>query len=85
VTIYTWLRAHGRRFYNFEGLDAFMAKFLPERWEPVYAITNEPSFYPAVLYAIAGAFTGGTQISATPRALWWAVGQEISNLRTALR
>lgn len=71
-----WVRAHGRRFYNFEGLDAFKAKFQPERWEPVYAIANQPRFSPAVLYAIAAAFTGGSPISATARALWWAIGQE---------
>ena len=76
-----WVRAHGRRFYNFEGLDAFKAKFQPERWEPVYAITNQPSFSPGVLYAIAAAFTEGSPILATTRALWWAVGQELARLK----
>jgi len=80
-----WVRAHGRRFYNFEGLDAFKAKFQPENWEPVYAIVNEPRFSPATLYAIGAAFTAGSPVSATARALWWAVGQEIATLAAGLK
>lgn len=53
-----WVRAHGRRFYNFEGLDRFKAKFAPERWEPVYAIYDRPRISPRALRAIALAFTG---------------------------
>jgi len=53
-----WVRAHGRRFYDFDGLDAFKAKFQPERWEPVYAIARGGAFPPRALYAIAGAFGG---------------------------
>lgn len=55
--VLSWARAHGGRFYNFEGLDAFKAKFRPESWEPVYAIANAPRFTPAMLYAIVSAFT----------------------------
>ncbi|RMH23122.1 MAG: DUF2156 domain-containing protein [Acidobacteria bacterium] len=51
-----WLRAHGRRFYNFEGLDSYKAKFLPQAWEPIYAITSERRVGLGTLYAIAGAF-----------------------------
>ena len=40
-TMLGWVRAHGRRFYNFEGLEAFKTKFQPVRWEPVYAIALE--------------------------------------------
>jgi phosphatidylglycerol lysyltransferase len=72
----SWLRAHGRRFYNFEGLDAFKAKFHPEHWEPVYAIANEPRFSPAMLYAIASAFTAGAPVSAVMRAIWRSMLQE---------
>ena len=53
-----WLRKHGQRFYNFDGLDAFKAKLRPERWEPVFALTNEASVSPRTLYAIASAFSG---------------------------
>ena len=51
-------RLYGRYFYNFDGLDTFKAKFLPEEWEPVYAITNERIPTPSTLYAIATAFSG---------------------------
>ena len=30
-----WVRAHGKRFYNFEGLEAFKSKFRPDGWEPI--------------------------------------------------
>lgn len=79
-----WVRAHGRRFYNFDGLDAFKAKFQPERWEPVFAIANQPRFSPATLYAIAAAFTGGSPIGATLRALGRAVHQEFAQLSAKL-
>jgi phosphatidylglycerol lysyltransferase len=55
-----WVRLYGARFYNFGGLDAFKAKFNPEEWEPIYAIAEGASFPPRALYAIAGAFSGGT-------------------------
>ena len=48
--------AHGRRFYNFAGLEAFKTKFDPEVWEPVYAIQASPGFTVRALYGIAGAF-----------------------------
>jgi len=54
-----WARAHGKRFYNFEGLEFFKTKFEPEHWENIYAISNEPKFSLRSLYAIACAFTTG--------------------------
>src|SRR6185369_10001749 len=71
-----WVRAHGRRFYNFEGLDTFKAKLRPQSWEPVYAITDRNSFSPEVLLAIAGAFTRGRPLATTLRALAWAIAEE---------
>lgn len=53
-----WMRAHGRRFYNFGGLDTFKAKLQPERWEPVFAISNEPHISVQTLYSVASAFSG---------------------------
>ena len=76
-----WVRAHGRRFYNFEGLDNFKAKFQPERWEPVFAIVNEPRFSPGALYAIAAAFSDGSPIWTIVRALWRALRTELTWLR----
>ena len=72
-----WVRAHGRRFYNFDGLDAFKTKFGPERWEPVYAIVNERRFSPRTLYATAAAFTGQSPIRAMARAIVRGVVQEL--------
>ena len=72
----SWARAHGRRFYNFDGLDAFKTKFQPDRWEPVFAILNEPHFSPVALYAIAEAFTKGSPIRAVSGALLKAMKTE---------
>ena len=57
-----WLRKHGQRFYNFDGLDAFKAKLRPERWEPVFAVSNESKVSFRTLYAIAGAFSGNAPV-----------------------
>lgn len=76
-----WVRAHGRRFYNFEGLDNFKAKFQPARWEPVYAIVNDPVFTPRALYAIAAAFSDGSPVWTIARAFWRAARTELRWLR----
>lgn len=65
----TLLRAHGRRFYNFEGLEKFKAKFHPQSWKPVYAIQNSPHFSPRALYAIAGAFASRSPVRLVASAL----------------
>jgi len=53
----SWMRKHGQRFYNFDGLDRFKSKLMPEVWEPVFAISNEPEFSGGTMWAIAKAFT----------------------------
>ena len=73
----SWVRAHGKRFYNFDGLDAFKTKFQPERWDPVFAIFNAPRFSPTALYAIAEAFTKGAPIRAIAGALLKAAQTEV--------
>lgn len=50
------VRAHARRFYNFDGLEAFKSKLHPHSWEPIWAVSREPSFSPRTLWAIMGAF-----------------------------
>lgn len=72
-----WVRAHGRRFYNFGGLEAFKAKFRPDYWEPIYAISNERRFSVLTLYAIAAAFTRVPPILAVLRGMGKALRQEI--------
>jgi len=71
-----WVRAHGRRFYNFDGLDAFKTKFRPEHWEPIFAIANEAHFSPVTLYAVAAAFTQSSPVEAGARAILDAVRTE---------
>ena len=76
-----WIRAHGKRFYNFEGLDAFKAKFMPERWEPIWAITSERRVSLWTLYAIAEAFGKMSPVALVARALGRAVKKEVEWLR----
>jgi phosphatidylglycerol lysyltransferase len=78
------VRRGGRRFYNFGGLDAFKAKFNPERWEPIYAIAEGASFPPRALYAIAGAFSGGAPIEMVLRAVLRAVHNELLSIAERL-
>jgi len=72
-----WARAHGRRFYDFEGLDLFKAKFGPDHWEPIYAISREPQFSPHTLWAIGGAFSAGSPLMALAGGLGRALRQEM--------
>lgn len=51
-------RAHANRFYSFRGLEHFRLKMGPDRWDKVYAVSNEPRFSLRTLYAIGGAFSG---------------------------
>lgn len=76
-----WVRAHGRRFYDFDGLDAFKAKFLPERWEPIWAITSERRVGLGTLWAISGAFGRMSPPKLLLLALWRGLVKEIRWLR----
>ena len=73
-----WTRAHGQRFYDFDGLDRFKAKFDPERWEPVFAVTDQPAFRPRTLYAVAQAFSDNAPFRLVGTALLRALRQEMS-------
>lgn len=73
-----WLRAHGRRFYNFEGLEAFKAAMDPPRWEPIFAIADGQRFTPGMLHAVAGVFSGGSPEWLVARALAHAAKREIT-------
>jgi phosphatidylglycerol lysyltransferase len=80
-----WVRAHGRRFYDFEGLERFKAKLKPESWEPIYAISNSEQFSPGTLYAIASAFTAGAPALAVARGIGKALRQELRWISRSLR
>lgn len=71
-----WMRAHGRRFYDFDGLDAYKAKFLPAAWEPIYAITSDRRVGPRTLWAITGAFAKMSPVALGFRALARGIRQE---------
>ena len=76
-----WMRKHGQRFYNFDGLDHFKAKLCPDRWEPVFAISNERNVSPKTLYAIAGAFSGNDTWGLATGGLRRAIATELGWLR----
>jgi phosphatidylglycerol lysyltransferase len=79
-----WMRRHAQRFYNFDGLDAFKAKLRPEKWEPVFAISNEARFSLRTLYAIASAFSGNAPVRLFLGGLWRALLTEIKWLRQSI-
>ncbi|MGD9562909.1 MAG: phosphatidylglycerol lysyltransferase domain-containing protein [Pyrinomonadaceae bacterium] len=76
-----WMRKHGQRFYNFDGLDSFKAKMTPEYWEPVFAVSNEPEFSGSTLYSIALAFTENHPFRVIAGGLGKAAAAEIRTLR----
>lgn len=78
-----WARAHGRRFYHFDGLESFREKMCPERWEVIYAISNEEQFSVAAFYGLIAAFCEGSVAGMAVRGLRKAVGMEMRNLAGA--
>lgn len=81
--VLAWIRAHGQRFYNFKGLEAFKAKFTPDTWEPIYAISQERQFSSWTLYAIADAFADGNPITMVLRGARKALWTEWRMLRSS--
>ena len=75
-----WVRAHGRRFYDFDGLDRFKSKFAPEHWEEIIAIDDRAPFSPRALWAITAAFGGGSPVGLVARTVARAVAQEVRRL-----
>ncbi|HXT51804.1 MAG TPA: DUF2156 domain-containing protein [Thermoanaerobaculia bacterium] len=76
-----WARVHGRRFYNFRGLESFKAKLDPVEWEPVWLLADGPRIGPGLLWAVLGAFAGGRPSRFAARALARAAGQELVRVR----
>ncbi len=75
-----WVRAHGRRFYNFAGLEAFKAALHPRDWDPIYAIAPGAHLSPRMLHAIAGAFAGGSPEWLVLRAIGGSLREELRRL-----
>jgi phosphatidylglycerol lysyltransferase len=82
-TIMRWARAHGRRFYHFDGLEHFRTKMIPDRWEMLYAISNEKRFSPATLHNVLEAFAQGSLALMAVHALGRAVATEAGWLAQA--
>ncbi|HEY2897536.1 MAG TPA: DUF2156 domain-containing protein [Gemmatimonadaceae bacterium] len=72
-----WVRAHGRRFYDFDGLDRFKTKFAPEEWEEIIAIDDRAPFSMRALWAITAAFGGSSPVTLFVRTIWRAIVQEL--------
>ena len=81
ATLLAFVRVHGRRFYNFRGLERFKTKFRPHAWEPIYAISAEETFSLRTLYAIAAAFTVQSPLAAVARGGLRALRTEVGRLR----
>ncbi len=79
-----WMRKHAQRFYNFEGLDHFKSKLMPDDWEPIFAISNEKNFSGRTLYAIALAFTENKPFRVVAGGLWRAAATELTWLKRRL-
>ena len=84
VTLLSLVRVHGRRFYNFRGLEQFKTKFRPHAWEPIYAISAEERFSLRTLYAIAAAFTVQSPVIAVSHGALRALRVELRRLRAHL-
>lgn len=80
-----WVRAHGRRFYDFDGLDRFKSKFRPDSWEPIHAMDDRPRFTLRALWAIAGVFSAGSPVVLVGRAVLGAALVELRRVRLRLR
>lgn len=78
-------RAHANRFYNFRGIERFRLKFAPDRWEPVYAISNERRFSPGTLYAVGAAFSGIPPWAAIAMGIAKAGHEELKRARRSIR
>lgn len=76
-----WMRKHGQRFYNFDGLDNFKSKLMPEYWEPVFAISNEPRFSGNTMWSIAKAFTENRPFRTFGQGIVSAINSERMNFR----
>ncbi len=85
AALLAFVRVHGRRFYNFRGLDRFKSKFRPHAWEDIYAISAEDRFSMRTLYAIASAFTVQSPVPAVGHGAMRAVRIELGRLGWYLR
>lgn len=74
-------RRLGSRWYSFEGLEAFKAKFAPDAWVPLYCVAPGRRFSPRDMVAVARAFAGGSLRRYARRTLGWTFGKRIPEPR----
>ena len=55
---FAWTRAHARRFYRFDGLERFKAKYRPDAWEPLFLAVPGRRVGLRTLYSVADVFSG---------------------------
>lgn len=72
---FRWAYARGGWLYDFAGLEAFKAKFRPDRWEPVYLLSDERELSPRTMVAVAAAFTGGQPLRTVASGIGRAAGR----------
>jgi len=82
--MFSWARVHGRRFYNFDGLDRFKAKLYPDAWLPVYALLSVPSPTPALMWGVLEAVVGGSPLAFLGATGLRALRSEWTGLRVKL-
>ncbi|HEX2168445.1 MAG TPA: DUF2156 domain-containing protein [Longimicrobiales bacterium] len=63
------MRAHGRRFFNFEGLEQFKAKFGGSTWEAVYLSIAPGTSVARTMLAVTTAFSGEPLVRFVPRTI----------------
>jgi phosphatidylglycerol lysyltransferase len=80
-----WLRAHGRRFYDFRGLEAWKGKFRPDRWEPVFALAPAACIGLGTLAVVARAFTQRPLAAFAVRAFGRALAAEARAVAAGVR
>ncbi len=71
-----WMRAHGNRFYNFGGLEAFKAKLRPAAWEPIYLVSLDRQISAREILAVASAFCAQNLISVARHVIVASIRQE---------
>ena len=80
--LFAWTRAHARRFYRFDGLERFKAKYRPDAWESLYVVASGRRVGVTTLAAVADVFAGPRgPIRLVAGALGRAVAEEAHALR----
>lgn len=72
------IRASGKWYYNFEGIEFFKAKMQPDEWLPIYAVVRG-SWRLKHLCAIVEAFTGDRPTTAAAKFVYASISQRLTS------